>query len=42
MLAPTQTDNTTTANSRTYVYDHRNQGWFTWINPVGFTSPVDT
>jgi len=40
MLAPTQTDNTTTANSRTYVYDHRNQGWFTWINPVGFTSLV--
>lgn len=40
MLAPVQTDNSTTANSRTYVFDSRNSGWYTWINPVGFTSMV--
>ena len=38
MLAPTQSDSSTTCNSRTYVFDHRCQGWVTWINPVGFTS----
>lgn len=40
MLAPVVTDTSTTANSRTYVFDSRNSGWFTWINPVGFTSIV--
>ena len=40
MLAPVATDTSTTANSRTYVFDSRNSGWFTWINPVGFTSIV--
>jgi hypothetical protein len=40
VLAPVATDTSTTANSRTYVFDSRNAGWFTWINPVGFTSLV--
>lgn len=40
VLAPTQSDTTTSSNSRTYVFDHRCQGWVTWINPVGLTSAV--
>lgn len=40
MLAPTQTDTASTANSRMYIFDSRNQGWYTWINPYPFTSLV--
>jgi len=40
MLAPTQTDTVSTANSRMYIFDSRNQGWYTWINPYPFTSLV--